>query len=36
MTAATVLTMAPIVIIFFFAQHAFVQGVTLTGVKGIT
>jgi multiple sugar transport system permease protein len=33
-TAATVLTMAPIVIIFFFAQRAFVQGVTLTGVKG--
>jgi multiple sugar transport system permease protein len=33
-TAATVLTMAPIIIIFFFAQRAFVQGVTLTGVKG--
>jgi multiple sugar transport system permease protein len=33
-TAATVLTMAPIVIVFFFAQRAFVQGVTLTGVKG--
>jgi multiple sugar transport system permease protein len=32
--AATVLTMAPIVIVFFFAQRAFVQGVTLTGVKG--
>ena len=33
-TAATVLTMAPIIIVFFFAQKAFVQGVTLTGVKG--
>jgi multiple sugar transport system permease protein len=33
-TAATVLTMAPIVVVFFFAQRAFVQGVTLTGVKG--
>lgn len=33
-TAATVLTMAPIVVVFFFAQKAFVQGVTLTGVKG--
>ena len=33
-TAATLLTMAPIVVVFFFAQKAFVQGVTLTGVKG--
>jgi multiple sugar transport system permease protein len=33
-TAATVLTMVPIVVVFFFAQRAFVQGVTLTGVKG--
>ena len=33
-TAATVLAMAPIVVVFFFAQRAFVQGVTLTGVKG--
>ncbi|GID97688.1 carbohydrate ABC transporter permease [Amorphoplanes digitatis] len=32
--AATVLTMAPIIVVFFFAQRAFVQGVTLTGVKG--
>ena len=34
LTAATLLTMAPIVVVFFFAQKAFVQGVTLTGVKG--
>ena len=34
LTAATLLTMVPIVIVFFFAQKAFVQGVTLTGVKG--
>jgi multiple sugar transport system permease protein len=33
-TAATVLTIAPVIIVFFFAQKAFVQGVTLTGVKG--
>jgi len=28
------LTMLPVVVLFFFAQRAFVQGVTLTGVKG--
>ncbi|MFF5295488.1 carbohydrate ABC transporter permease [Paractinoplanes globisporus] len=33
-TAATVLAMAPLIIIFFFAQRAFVQGITLTGFKG--
>ncbi|GGQ75940.1 carbohydrate ABC transporter permease [Couchioplanes azureus] len=33
-TAATVLAMVPIVVVFFLAQKAFVQGVTLTGVKG--
>jgi multiple sugar transport system permease protein len=33
-TAATVLSIAPVIIVFFFAQKAFVQGVTLTGVKG--
>ncbi|MEU9119444.1 carbohydrate ABC transporter permease [Streptomyces sp. NPDC048506] len=32
--AATLLVMAPVVIVFFFAQKAFVEGVTLTGVKG--
>jgi multiple sugar transport system permease protein len=32
--AATVLVMAPVVILFFLAQRAFVEGVTLTGVKG--
>jgi multiple sugar transport system permease protein len=32
--AATVVTIMPIVVLFFFAQKAFVQGVTLTGVKG--
>jgi multiple sugar transport system permease protein len=32
--AATLLVMAPVIIVFFFAQKAFVQGVTLTGVKG--
>jgi multiple sugar transport system permease protein len=32
--AATLLVMAPVIIVFFLAQKAFVQGVTLTGVKG--
>jgi multiple sugar transport system permease protein len=31
--AATVLFMLPVIVLFFFAQKAFVQGVTLTGVK---
>jgi multiple sugar transport system permease protein len=26
--------MAPVIILFFFAQKAFIEGVTLTGVKG--
>jgi multiple sugar transport system permease protein len=33
MAAATVVT-APIVILFFFAQRQFIQGITLTGMKG--
>lgn len=32
--AATLLVMLPVMVMFFFAQKAFVQGVTLTGVKG--
>jgi multiple sugar transport system permease protein len=32
--AATLLVMAPIIVVFFLAQRAFVEGVTLTGVKG--
>jgi multiple sugar transport system permease protein len=32
--AATMLVMVPVIIVFFFAQKAFVEGVTLTGVKG--
>ncbi|GAA0483494.1 carbohydrate ABC transporter permease [Streptomyces olivaceiscleroticus] len=32
--AATLLVMAPVIVVFFFAQKAFVEGVTLTGVKG--
>ncbi len=32
--AATMLVMAPVIIVFFFAQKAFIEGVTLTGVKG--
>jgi multiple sugar transport system permease protein len=32
--AATLVVMAPVIILFFVAQRAFVEGVTLTGVKG--
>lgn len=32
--AATVVVMTPVIILFFLAQRAFVEGVTLTGVKG--
>jgi multiple sugar transport system permease protein len=32
--AATLLVMLPVIILFFLAQRAFVEGVTLTGVKG--
>ncbi|MFB7664477.1 carbohydrate ABC transporter permease [Kitasatospora sp. NPDC056138] len=32
--AATLLVTAPVIVLFFFAQKAFVEGVTLTGVKG--
>ncbi|HUK95197.1 MAG TPA: carbohydrate ABC transporter permease [Gaiellaceae bacterium] len=32
--AATLIVMAPVIILFFLAQRAFVEGVTLTGVKG--
>ncbi len=32
--AASLLFMLPVIIIFFFAQKVFVEGITLTGVKG--
>jgi multiple sugar transport system permease protein len=32
--AASLLFMLPVIVIFFFAQKVFVEGVTLTGVKG--
>jgi multiple sugar transport system permease protein len=32
--AATLLAIAPVILLFFLAQRAFVEGVTLTGVKG--
>jgi multiple sugar transport system permease protein len=34
MMAANLMVIAPIVVLFFFAQKVFVEGVTLTGVKG--
>jgi multiple sugar transport system permease protein len=32
--AASVLFMLPVIVLFFLAQRVFVEGVTLTGVKG--
>jgi len=32
--AASLLFMLPVIVIFFFAQKVFVEGITLTGVKG--
>jgi len=32
--AASVLFMLPVIVLFFLAQRAFIEGVTLTGVKG--
>jgi multiple sugar transport system permease protein len=34
MMAASVLFMLPVIVLFFLAQRVFVEGVTLTGVKG--
>ncbi len=34
MMTASALFMLPVIIIFFFAQRVFIEGVTLTGVKG--
>jgi multiple sugar transport system permease protein len=34
MMAGSLLMTAPVIIIFFFAQKYFIQGVTLTGMKG--
>jgi multiple sugar transport system permease protein len=32
--AASTLVVIPVIIVFFFAQRTFIQGITLTGVKG--
>jgi multiple sugar transport system permease protein len=32
--AASTLTTVPLVIVFFFAQRYFLEGITLTGIKG--
>ena len=34
MMAASTLVMLPVLIVFFFTQRYFIQGVTLTGIKG--
>ncbi len=32
--AATTVVILPVIVLFFFAQHAFVEGITITGTKG--
>lgn len=32
--AATVVMVLPIIIVFFFAQRTFIQGIVVSGVKG--
>jgi multiple sugar transport system permease protein len=32
--AATVLVMVPVIVLFFFAQKSFIEGIKLSGVKG--
>ena len=34
MMAVAVLTVVPIIVLFFFTQRTFVQGIALTGIKG--
>ncbi|NMB24262.1 MAG: hypothetical protein GX986_01885 [Firmicutes bacterium] len=34
MMAASTLMVLPIVVLFFFAQQFFIQGITVTGMKG--
>jgi multiple sugar transport system permease protein len=34
LTAGSLLMITPVILIFFFAQKYFIQGVTLTGMKG--
>ena len=32
--AASLVTMLPVVVVFFLAQRSFIEGITLTGLKG--
>jgi multiple sugar transport system permease protein len=32
--AASLVTMLPVIIVFFLAQRLFIEGITLTGMKG--
>jgi multiple sugar transport system permease protein len=32
--AASLVTMLPVIVVFFFAQRLFIEGITLTGMKG--
>jgi multiple sugar transport system permease protein len=32
--AASLVTMLPVVVVFFVAQKSFIEGIALTGIKG--
>jgi multiple sugar transport system permease protein len=32
--AASTVTLLPVIVIFFFAQRTFIEGISLTGIKG--
>ena len=34
MMAASTMMMLPVLLVFFFTQRYFIQGITLTGIKG--
>ena len=34
MMAVSTLMTVPVIVVFFFAQRTFIQGITLTGIKG--
>jgi ABC-type glycerol-3-phosphate transport system permease component len=34
MMAAATMALLPLIVVFFFAQRLFIQGVVITGVKG--
>jgi len=32
--AASTMMVLPVIVLFFFAQKSFIQGITMTGIKG--